>query len=690
MFKGVLRVLVLLLLGLIAAPAVFAGGPPSPNRAKEKDKKEAVAGAKKNSSARARSQTTTKKRLSPEQLRAMREGVGKNVGEWVPMPGTSGVPGLFTLNTGETLPRGAFDVTGYGYKYGRAPGSLNLFEVGWTVGVGITNRLTAFVGWDAYRHIHLGYPGELSLNAMAYKPYYPGTIYHIPFEPQSYRPSYNESFPLAYENNGGIGPVKVGAAYNILSEARGNSLSLSVMDEAWIPTKSGLASLMNNAGVQKGAFSDLIGVNASKTFAGVVTWAFDYGHLFTRDPRSGGQHLVTLADQERIGTGFIFFPKARIQPMTEYDSIIYDGNATPTMTFGPRDPIQGIWGVRLYPWHIFSLDVGYLYMMNLPQLRDRNGFIFKLNTEYWPGKRIPVDEVTLTSSAHPHSVQQGSGQRVDLTADGTDSLGHNLSYTWTAPAGQIRGSGSQVEWDPAGVDPGKYTITVRAEDPYGNFATSSQQITVTPKPIPPPTMECSVARPSVLPGERVGVTANVKDESNTSLSYTWRTTGGKIIGSGASVMFDSTGLAPGTYTITGRVQNGKGQAADCQTQVTVQAPPPPKPQASKIDQCFFPTYSTRVNNVCKRILDNVALRLQNETGAHVVVIGYASSGKSARSRRLAERRAAARAENTKKYLVSKGISGDRVETRTGSRKSGASLKQKNRIEIIWVPEGATF
>ena len=93
---------------------------------------------------------------------------------------------------------------------------------------------------------------------------------------------------------------------------------------------------------------------------------------------------------------------------------------------------------------------------------------------------------------------------------------------------------------------------------------------------------------------------------------------------------------------------------------------------------------------CKRILDNVALRLQNETGAHVVVIGYASSGKSARSRRLAERRAAARAENTKKYLVSKGISGDRVETRTGTPKSGASLKQKKPIEIIWVPEGATF
>jgi outer membrane protein OmpA-like peptidoglycan-associated protein len=688
MLKGVFRVLVLLLFGLMVSPAAFAGGPLSSNGAKNKDKKAVSASAKNTKSAKAQAQT--KKRMSPEQLRAEREGVGENIGEWVPMPGTDGTPGLFMMDTGLTLPKGAFDATGFGYKYGLAPGSLNLLDVGWTVGVGLTNRLTVFVGWDAYRHIHLGLPGELSLNAMPDKPYYPGTIYHIPFQPMSNRPSYNESYPFAYENNGGIGPVRLGAKFGILSEARGNPISLSVRDVAYFATKHGLKGLMNNAGVQTGAFSDLIGVTASKTFANAVTWSFDYGHLFTRDPRDGGQHLLTLADQEQLSTGFAFLPNSRIQPMTEYHAIVYDGAATPTMTFGPRDPIMGIWGARIYPWHVVSVDVGYLYMLNMPQVRDRNGFIFKINAEYWPGKAIPADDVTVSSTAHPDSVQQGSGQRVSLTAHGTDSLGHTLTYTWTAPAGQIRGTGPNVEWDPAGADPGKYTLSVRAEDPYGNFATSSQHVTVTPKPIPPPTMACTSARPSILPGERVGITASVKDESGTGLTYTWRTTGGKIIGSGPSVVFDSTGLAPGTYTVTGRVENAKGQASDCQAQVTVQAPPPPKPQASKINQCLFRTYSTRVNNVCKRILDNVALRLQNETGAHVVVIGYASSGKSARSKRLAERRAARRAENVKKYLVSKGVSGDRIQTRTGTATAGASVKENNRIEIIWVPEGATY
>ena len=620
------------------------------------------------------------------------------------MPGTNGTPGMFTLNTGDTLPRGAYDVTAFVNKYGRAPGSLNLLDVGWMVGYGLTNRLTVFGGWDVYRHIQLRDPGALSLNALPYKPVYFDTPYRIPFLAQGDpRPVYPEDFPFAGLDNGGIGPVTLGAKFGILSETRGNPVSLAIRDEVYIPTKTNPVNLMNEGGVQTGALDDLVAATISKTFDNTVTWSFDYGHEFTKDPRGtitappiylpnvpAGPFHIVLADQERLGTGFIFFPKSRFQLMTEYNAVIYDGKATPTTTFGPRDPVDGVWGFRVYPWHIVSVDVGYRYMLNLHQNFDRNGFIVKVNTEYWPGKAAPADNVTVECSASTHTVVQDSGQTVDLTAHGTDTLGHPLTYTWTAPVGTIRGSGADVQWSPGDAAPGQYTLTVRAADPYGNFATCSEAVTVSPKPIPPPSMACSSARPSILPGERVGVSAVVHDESGTPLTYMWRTTGGKIIGSGASVVFDSTGLAPGTYTITGRVQDQKGLAADCQVQVTVQAPPPPKPQASKIDQCLFPDGSTRVNNVCKRILDNVALRLQNETGAHVVVVGYASPGRTALQHRLAARRAGDRATNTQKYLVSKGISADRIETRTGTVAAGTSVKQSNRIDIIWVPEGATY
>lgn len=695
MLKGVVRVFVLLVLALMVAPLGFAGGRPSPDAAKNKKEARAKNTAKKAEKAKATAANAQAKRLSPEALKVTSQGVGEGIGQWVPMPATAGAPGLFTVQTGLTLPKGAFAIDAYANKFGRSPGSLTILNVGWSFDYGITNRIEAYFNWDAYRHIHTGYPGELSLNANPDKPFYDGTIYHVPFLPATDRPSYAEDFPFAYTNNGGIGPIMLGLKYGILSEARGDKLSLAIRDEAYIPTHSNSAAFVTNnpvllqGGVQTGAFSDLIGATVSKTFAGVVTWTFDYGHLFTRDPRGGGATLLHLADQEKFGTGFLFFPDWRVQPMTEFTGIVFDGTATPTTTFGPRDPVDGVWGVRFYPWHPVAVDIGYRYMLNLPQILDRNGFVIKISTEYWPHKPAPVDNVTVQCSADKHSVQEGSDERVNLTATGNDTLGHTLTYTWTATGGSIRGSGSSVEWDSTGVAPGKYTVTVRADDSYGNEGTCSEEIEVTPKPAIPPVLACSSARPSILPGERVGITANANDTSGTGLTYTWRTTGGAIIGSGPTVEFDSTGLAPGVYTITARVENGKGMASDCNVEVTVQAPPPPKPQASKIDQCYFRMRSTRIDNVCKRILDNVALRLQNETGAHVVVIGYATPGKNAREQRFSERRAGLRAANAKKYLVSKGVSADRIETRTGTGTAGAG-KENRRIELIWVPEGATY
>ena len=112
---------------------------------------------------------------------------------------------------------------------------------------------------------------------------------------------------------------------------------------------------------------------------------------------------------------------------------------------------------------------------------------------------------------------------------------------------------------------------------------------------------------------------------------------------------------------------------------------PPPPQASKINQCLFGNpLSTRIDNVCKRILDDVALRLQNEPRATTVIIGYSDP-----KERKPEKVAGDRASNAVKYLGEKGINTSRITTRTGSGQAGAD-KQNRRIDIIWVPEGATY
>lgn len=218
----------------------------------------------------------------------------------------------------------------------------------------------------------------------------------------------------------------------------------------------------------------------------------------------------------------------------------------------------------------------------------------------------------------------------------------------------------------------------------GTASCTSSAVTVNPRPNRPPTVSLGVDRDTVLVGDCVHFTATGTDPDGDRLRYTWTSNGGQLTPSDTAAQWCSAGLAPGSYTTTVRVDDGRGGGADASKAITVQAPPPP-PQASKINECAFkPANSARVDNVCKRILDDVATRLQNEPKATVVVIGYADP-KARRSDKLASDRG----QNTLMYLQSKGIDASRVTVRSGSGQVGAGAANQ-RVELIWVPEGATY
>jgi len=604
----------------------------------------------------------------------------------VPMPATSGTIGLFTVETGETLPARGFSFSTYVNKFSRNPGSVSVLNVGLDFGVGITDWLTFYAGVDPHRHTHIGNPSELSLNTNPFDPTnhpaFPNSV-----NPTIYRrlcstclPGYVEDYPLAFRNDGGIGEVTVGFKLGILSERRGHPVSLGVRNDFIIPTRSTLNDLLEN-GTQSGQFNYAFTVSLSKTWGNAATLTGNGGYRFTRDPRSNGAHLMNQADQVRVGAGLVFFPQSRVQLMQEYTGIIFTGTATPNTTFGARDPVDGVWGVRLYPWRSVALDVGYRYMLNLQDVHDRHGFVVKLGVASWPVKEKPNRPPVASCSADKTSVYAGTGEVVGVSVQASDPDGDPLTYSWTATGGRVDGSGPTVRWNSADTTPGVYTVTVKVDDGRGGTASCSVDIRVEPRPNRPPVISCSADRTSVLAGERVNITAQASDPDNDPLTYSWRTSGGQIVGSGASVQLDTSGLAPGRYTVTGRVDDGRGGAADCTVDVDVQ-PPPPQPQASKINECSFRASGARVDNVCKRILDDVALRLKNEPKATVVIIGYADPKEP---KKMAQQRG----DNTAKYIADKGVDRSRISVRSAGGQAGAG--QKNyRIEIIWVPEGATY
>jgi len=105
------------------------------------------------------------------------------------------------------------------------------------------------------------------------------------------------------------------------------------------------------------------------------------------------------------------------------------------------------------------------------------------------------------------------------------------------------------------------------------------------KPLPV-SAACSAAQPSeVMAGEPVKVTLTPSNFSpKRKLTYAFESTGGKVSPSEATATVDTTGLAPGSYTVTGKVNDdGKGKkmmAANCSTTFTVKEPPKHPPVIS--------------------------------------------------------------------------------------------------------------
>jgi outer membrane protein OmpA-like peptidoglycan-associated protein len=306
----------------------------------------------------------------------------------------------------------------------------------------------------------------------------------------------------------------------------------------------------------------------------------------------------------------------------------------------------------------------------------------------WGYKPVIINQApTAACSVNPAAVTIGAATTVALNVNGSDADGDSLTYNYSATGGSINGTAGTARWDLAGANPGSYNATAQVSDGHGGTSSCSAAVTVNPRPIPPnrpPTVSLTSDRDTVLVGECIRFTANGADPDGDRLNYSWTANGGQVTPTNNTAQLCTVGLAPGMYTMTVRVEDGKGGAADARKTITVTAPPPP-PEATKLSECAFkPAASARVDNVCKRILDDVATRLQNDARARVVVIGYADP-KARRSDQLAT----SRGQNTVKYLQTKGIDANRITVRSGAGQVGGGAANQ-RVELIWVPEGATY
>jgi hypothetical protein len=335
-----------------------------------------------------------------------------------------------------------------------------------------------------------------------------------------------------------------------------------------------------------------------------------------------------------------------------------------------RSYVSGIWVDPNFRQNSVRLGTGVVFRWGFPT----------------PPPPPPAGPPTASCSASPAAVIEGSNDpsAIHVTAASPASL--PLTYSYSATGGAVDGTGPDGRWSSNGLAVGTYTVTAKVDDGKGGTTSCTADIAVQERPHHPPTISCSANPSTIQPGEKSTITSTASSPDNLNLTYTYSATQGQVSGNGPTATYDSTGLSSGSYKVNCTVTDTRGDKADGQATVDVQQPPPP-PQATKIGECGYTKPGVaRFDNLCKRVGDDVALRLKNDPSAKVVIVGYAD-GKEPKAAKLAQ----SRADLAKAYLGEKGIDASRSTTRTGQASTEkGSEKENRRVEFIFVPDGATY
>jgi outer membrane protein OmpA-like peptidoglycan-associated protein len=276
----------------------------------------------------------------------------------------------------------------------------------------------------------------------------------------------------------------------------------------------------------------------------------------------------------------------------------------------------------------------------------------------------------------------------------------SVVYLWSGDG--VTGNGATATVATAAQAPGAYAVKAEVKEGKagkeglkpGQSAEATANYTV--KPFEPPTISCSVSPSTIKPGDAATVTANGVSPQNRPLTYSYLASAGAISGSGTTASFTSAGAPTGEVSITCNVSDDKSHSATAQTTVTITAPyVPPAPHAQALSAISFSKDKrrpVRVDNEAKASLDAVALELQKQSDAKVVLVGNSDAKEKAMEAKAAKHKhhmkamdcAAERAVNTKDYLVKeKGIDPSRISVVTGTA-------DEQTVVPYLVPAGADF
>lgn len=307
----------------------------------------------------------------------------------------------------------------------------------------------------------------------------------------------------------------------------------------WYPDKATGFSGFNMMQRGAGTGSDWGDVGVSYFLGARATrWAevsFNAGYVYTSKSKGtfGGNDFTILdnPDELQLSVGVDFPINKYFQPILEFRSLRYVGGRTPNAL--ENHPFDGLAGFRVFPRRWFGFGVAYRHHFNQ---QDADRFSDDSSTT---GVTLLCGPFSGTTCQPTIVFRQFNGVPPGL-ATSSDPHGF-IGQFWI---GRRDKRAEAVANIPANVD------AVNLSD---------ETITL---PCPPGTRSRSG---SCGESAMINVSTSASDAENDVLTYNYSVSGGRIIGSGANVQWDLSGVQAGTYTITAGVDDGCGVCGRTQT-----------------------------------------------------------------------------------------------------------------------------
>lgn len=569
--------------------------------------------------------------MSAQTLRSDKDD--RNIAPTVGTGGSPGGPtGLFTVYDGQTLRRGEFTFSVAYSNYDRDPGNVDITEVPVSFQIGLNDYLELFFNTDAYRAMKVNSPRNLSGF------YLPNSGPGLPaivagsgaFAGQAiFRPANTQAF-VNYPYVGGSGfpqfPVlgvpggggNGASVFPLVGSAYGSILPGIVLQSTTIANGQAPAvftvapSYLNDAPFLSRRYAESsfntftvgakwrwtgpnnpVGVGVIPFYrfyadkpdelsgfnqlqrgsspgsnrgdigaiffgdARVRKWmnvSANVGYIWNGDVKSDDITLLDRGDELLAGVAVDFPVNKYFQPIIEFKSQRFVGGRTPNAF--ENNPLDGIAGARIFPTRWMSLGFAYRYHFNQ---QDQDSF--DDDDSFSGTTTVLCPTVAGGPTCTPFTINNSFRGIPNGFRTSNDPHGFIVQGT----IGRRNKRQAEIINKPANVTVvtvGKTEVLLPcAPGTKSKSGTCSDEMSVT-------------------------VATTAVDPENDQLVYNYTVSGGRIVGSGANVSWDLSGVRPGSYTITAGVDDGCGICGETKTQtVEVKECPDCEPE------CECPTVS---------------------------------------------------------------------------------------------------